>query len=306
MTLKQLEYFNAVAETGSFSAAARELHVAQPPVSRQISTLEEELGAQLFLRHNKGVSLTEAGKCLFQQAQQTFQSLRVMADRVRDINAGLQGHLRLGVIFSDVPLALGFLGEYHTLYPQVELFIRQGTPADLLAELEKGRLHVLFLRSREEGFPGFRERILGEDPLELVMRADTDPAPGQQEIPMDALREVPMCLLRGDDLWGYSDRLTSACQKAGFSPKIICQCYDTPMALQLVAAGFGVSFLPRSVVTAQLSPGLYAKPVQGLHAMSSPALVWSADPYYPTCVQRFLNLADPLKRSQASALGPLK
>lgn len=296
MTLKQLEYFAAVAQAGSISTAARDLHVAQPPVSRQLAQLEDELGVQLFHRNNKGIELTEAGKCLYQQSQQTFQDLRAMADRVRDVDAGLRGSLSIGVIYSDVPIVLDLLKEYHAQYPQVELFIRLGAPADLLADLDRGRLHVLFLRSREEGVSGFRERILGEDPLELVMRAETDPAPGQDIVPIHALKGAPMCLLRGDDLWGYGDRLTAACQREGFSPNVVCQCYDTPMAMQLVQAGFGVSFLPRSIVEAHADKSVYAKPVQGVDALSYPTLVWSGDLYYSSCVKQFLSLADPTKR----------
>ena len=72
MNFKQLEYFSAVAEAKSFSGAARILHVAQPPISRQISMLEDELGVCLFLRTNKGVELTEAGRSLYQQSQHVF------------------------------------------------------------------------------------------------------------------------------------------------------------------------------------------------------------------------------------------
>ena len=72
MKIRQLEYFCAVAEEKSISAAARELHVAQPPISRQIAQLEEELGVQLFLRGSKGMSLTDAGQSLYQQTQQIF------------------------------------------------------------------------------------------------------------------------------------------------------------------------------------------------------------------------------------------
>ena len=67
MNFKQLEYFSAVAEAKSISAAARKLRVAQPPVSRMIATLEDELGVCLFLRNNKGIELTEAGVCLYHQ-----------------------------------------------------------------------------------------------------------------------------------------------------------------------------------------------------------------------------------------------
>ena len=83
MNFKQLEYFSAVAEAKSISMAARNLNVAQPPVSRQISLLEDELGVCLFLRNNKGIELTEAGQCLYQQTQKMFQSLRMMTDSVR-------------------------------------------------------------------------------------------------------------------------------------------------------------------------------------------------------------------------------
>lgn len=296
MTLKQLEYFAAVAETGSITAAARDLHVAQPPVSRQLAQLEDELEAQLFHRNNKGIELTEAGKCLYRQLQQTFQDLRSVAQQVRDVDAGMRGQLNIGVIYSDVPIVLELLKEYHARYPQVELFIRLGSPTDLLSDLDRGRLHVLFLRSREEGISGFRERILGEDPLELVMRTETDPAPGQDVVPVLALKGVPMCLLRGDDLWGYSDRLTAACQREGFSLNIICQCYDTPMAMQLVQAGFGIGFLPRSIVEVHADKSVYTKPVQGVDALSCPTLVWNSELYHSGCVRNFLELAGKFRR----------
>lgn len=291
MNFKQLEYFAAVAEEGSISGAARALHVAQPPVSRQLALLENELGVTLFLRTNKGVELTEAGQCLYQQSRRMFQSLRTMADSVRDVDAGVRGELKLGVIYSDVQIATHLMREYHEKYPQVELYVRMGSPADLLDDLGRGELHVLFLRSQSERSRGLRERVLGEDPLELVMRAETDPAPGQEAVPIRALRDVPMCLLRSDDLWGYSRDLLEECRRAGFTPNVACHCYDTPMEMQMVQAGFGVGFLPRSIVTAHPGSPVYTKPVLEFSARSCPILVWEDNPYQSGCVKRFLELA---------------
>lgn len=291
MNFRQLEYFSAVAQAKSISKAARELHVAQPPVSRQIAMLEDELGVCLFLRNNKGIELTEAGRLLYQQSQQMFQELRSMADSVRDVDAGLRGQLKIGIIYSDVPVVLGHLREYHRAYPQVELYIRLGSPADLLDDLDRGRLHVLFLRSQSEAPLGLREKVLGADPLELVMRAETDPAPGREEVELQALEGVPMCLLRSDDMWGYSSSLIAECQRKGFSPNVVCQCYDTPMAMQLVRAGFGVSFLPRSIVGTHPGAGIYAKPIRGIEVRSYPTLVWSDNLYYSNCVKQFISLA---------------
>lgn len=291
MNFKQLEYFSAVAEAKSISLAARNLHVAQPPVSRQIALLEDELGVCLFLRNNKGIELTEAGRCLYQQTQSMFQDLRRMADSVRDVDAGLRGQVKIGIIYSDIPVVMDHLREYRELYPQVELYIRLGSPSDLLDDLNRGELHVLFLRSQSEVPSGLREKVLGEDPLELVMTAETDPAPEEDTIPLEALRDVPMCLLRSDDLWGYSNYLIGECQRAGFSLNVACQCYDTPMAMQLIQAGFGVGFLPRSIVETHPNSGIYAKPIRGVSAKSYPMLIWSNNLYYANCVKQFISMA---------------
>lgn len=295
MNFKQLEYFAAVAEAGSISGASRELHVAQPPVSRQLALLEDELGVTLFLRTNKGVELTEAGRCLYQQSRQMFQSLRTMADSVRDVDAGVRGQLKIGAIYSNVQIATDLLKWYHGLYPQVELYVRMGSPGDLLEDLSRGELDALFLRSQSERAYGLREQVLGEDPLELVVTAETDPAPGQGAVPIQGLRGVPMCLLRSDDLWGYSRDLLDQCRRAGFAPNVVCHCYDTPMEMQMVQAGFGVGFLPKSVVAAHPGSPVYTKPVLEFTAKSYPILVWEHDLYQSGCLKRFLELAGEKK-----------
>ena len=165
MNFKQLEYFSAVAEAKSISKAARALHVAQPPISRQLSMLEDELGVCLFLRNNKGVELTEAGRSLYQQSQHMFQNFRMMIESVRDVNEGFRGILKVGIIYSNIPIVMDYLREYHAKYPRVELYVRLGSPKDLLDDLNKGNLHVLLLRNSAERVSQLHEKILGEDPL---------------------------------------------------------------------------------------------------------------------------------------------
>lgn len=139
MNLKQLEYFSAVAEAKSISLAARNLHVAQPPISRQLALLEDELGVCLFLRTNKGVELTEAGRSLYRQSQNLFQDMRMIVDSVRDINAGMRGLLKIGMIYSNISIALQYLKEFRAQYPQVELYVRLGSPGDPAGGSEQGR-----------------------------------------------------------------------------------------------------------------------------------------------------------------------
>lgn len=290
LKLRQLEAFAAIAETGSISRAAALLHTAQPPLSRQLAALEKHLGVSLFARGNKGMTLTEAGARVYRQVTPILESLQVLEERVQEEREGTGGRLALGCVYSCAPMALGVVKKFHALRPRVELFLRQGTPEDLLTELKQARLHVLFLRDHAVRMPGYRKRILGEDPLELVMIRETDPAPGQDVVPLEALRSAPLCLLPREDPWNYTDQLTFACRAAGFEPVTVCHCYDTPMAMQLVRSGLGISFLPRSIVANQSSSAVFAKPVAGIDAVSRPTLLWSGDPSLPASVRGFLDL----------------
>ena len=290
MTIRQLEYFCAVVEEGSVSAAARRLHVAQPPISRQIVLLEQELKTVLFRRGNKGMLLTDAGQSLYQQGRSYLSDLEHLAEHVRALGTGVRGTVRAGLLYSTVPYALPYLRAYRAAYPQVELYIRLGSPQELLTELNRGDLNVLFLRSGARDAIGLNERILGSDTLKLVMTAAADPAPELDVVPIERLRSVPMCLLRSDDLWGYNEALIRECQRSGFSPDIVCQCYDTPMMMQLVQSGFGVSFLPESIVSTLPRSGIYAKSVVGLSETSYVVLAWSDSSYQSGSVELFTRL----------------
>lgn len=292
MTIRQLEYFCATAEEGSVSAAARKLHVAQPPVSRQIALLEEEFGTVLFHRGNKGMKLTEAGARLYQQGRQYMDDMAQLAEQVRSLGAGVRGMVRVGLLYSTVPYALPFLQAYRAAYPQVELYIRLGSPQDLLADLNRGTLNALFLRAGVRETLSLSGRVLGNDELKLIVTAQTDPAPELSVLPIERLRGVPMCLLGSDDLWGYNESLVKECQRAGFSPNIVCECYDTPMAMQLVQSGFGVSFLPESIVKTMPHSGIYAKAVKGLKEAFSVVLAYDQNAYRSGSVEHFLHFQE--------------
>ena len=111
-----------------------------------------------------------------------------MEENVRSIGAGEGGRINVGVIYSAMPYALHYLEAYHARYPKVEFYIRLGSPQDLLNDLDRGELHVLFLRRSTQESGSLHERLLGEDALELIQTAATAPAP---ELPLtDRDREL--------------------------------------------------------------------------------------------------------------------
>ena len=293
MTIHQLEYFCAVAEEGSVSAAARKLHIAQPPISRQLTLLEDELQVRLFVRKSKGVVITEAGQQLYAQSRRLLEGMRQLADSMRSLGSGESGVLKIGMLYSTVTCATDYIRRYHRQYPLVELHIRLGTPQELMEELNRGELHALFLRGSASKPASASERILEEDRLELVMTAQTDPAPECAVVPLERLQDFPLCMLRSNDLWRYDEHLLRECARRGVTPKIVCHCYDTPMIMQMIQGGFGAGFLPSSIIHSNRNSEIYSKPVQGLPERSYTILTWKNDRCCIGCVEHFVRMALP-------------
>ena len=116
MEIKQLEYFRAIVEAGSISGAARALHMTQPPLSYQIKMLEEELQVSLFLRGTKKITLTEAGKTLYEQAGKILTLTDLTKSEV--IKSSQAATLHIGMTPSTVPMMSDYLLQFSRLYPQ--------------------------------------------------------------------------------------------------------------------------------------------------------------------------------------------
>ena len=289
MTLQQMEYICAIAEEGSISGASRRLHVAQPPISRQLAQLEGELGVQLFVRRKQGVSLTQAGEHFYQESRRLLQGIDNMLEGMKNIDEGVTGVLQIGIEYSVSPYGLPYISRFRSQYPGVELEINVDTTLELERKLQKGDLHLIFTRATPAEKASFHQKLLNEDPLELIMTKELDPAPTLKEIPIELLKDVPFCQLRSDDDWNYGSFLSDACQRHGFLPRVACQCLSAHIAVQIVLAGLGVIYLPRSITQTVPGSGIYSKPIRELHPVSPSMLVWNEDAYVPPCGRLFLN-----------------
>ena len=290
MNLKQLEYFLAAVEMKNITAASKKLHVAQPPLSRQISLLEQEMGIVLLKRSNKGIEATEAGRMLYLKAKEVLGTLEKMTEMVRETDAGVRGELRIGTIYSALPVFVDKLKYISQHYPLIRMQVMHGDPNELMEWLEKGIVDVLLLRSPTCETKDFSYKILEEDGLVLVVHRDLDPAPEQSELEIEQLRGLPLCMLRSGKYWGYNEFLVKECQKYGFTPDIICECHDTSVALVLVMQKLGASYQPRSIVEVLAHPHIYIKPLKNFETKTYPTLIWAESEYLPRCVRIFLEL----------------
>lgn len=172
LEFKQLRYFLTILQAGSFSQAAKRLHIAQPPLSRQIKNLETELHVQLFNRSTNGVQATAAGKLLQTYAEELLQLKQQAEQQIRYMGTTLTGRLRLGMISSAagvLPTKLAQLSDY---YPDIQLDIQEGNTYQLIEKLNHHTLDIAIVRTPFVA-PGLCRQNSGSKKWWLLHRINT-------------------------------------------------------------------------------------------------------------------------------------
>jgi DNA-binding transcriptional LysR family regulator len=246
MDLRHLIYFKTVAEELHFTKAAIKLFISQPPLSRQIKELEEELGVQLFARNNKRVALTNAGKYFKNEVDTMFAKLEESKDVVRKIHEGISGEFKIGYISSVYQSHLAeILKLMHQEFPYLKTSLFEVPTLAQIKALEHGELDVGILRA-----PVLSEKLKVEslffDPFVVVTPLRTHKIDDQHKL-ADFLSGSPFIFFNKEFAPQYNQKLLEICQRMGFSPDITHEANNVHSILQLVEAGLGVSILPRSL-----------------------------------------------------------
>jgi DNA-binding transcriptional LysR family regulator len=253
MDLRQLRYFQAVAEELSYSRAAERLRIAQPALSRAVQEVEAELDAPLLERNRRRVRLTPAGKVLLREAAILFERWEESMRRVRRTAAGEEGELRLGYIGPPTQPFLGrLLREYRERYPRVSIHLEERTPERVWEMLAKGRLSAAFTRPvRMTEALGLRTLLIRDERLGIVT-PPSHPLAAKKTVPWRLLAGEPLVVLARREGVGLHDAMLASCRQAGFSPRIAYTPSLIGTVLSYVEAGAGVGIVPESVITPEL------------------------------------------------------
>jgi DNA-binding transcriptional LysR family regulator len=248
MELRHLRYFVAVAEEGNITRAAERLGIGQPPLSQQIHALERELDVKLFHRTGHGVVPTDAGKALLVDAKRLLGDVEEATLNAQRAGRGETGHLHLGFTASAAfhPIVRALVREFRNSYPGVGLTLTEGTTAQLLAQLDEGRIDLAFLRPGVHSFVGVVLQDIASEPMKAVLPI-THPLARRSRIPLSALAREPFVLIPRAASPMLHDEIVSACRHAGFEPMPGQQAPQLSTVVSLVAAEFGVSIVPASV-----------------------------------------------------------
>jgi DNA-binding transcriptional LysR family regulator len=242
---RRLRVLVEVARQGSFSGAAAALGYTQPAISRQIATLEAEVGAVLVRRVPQGAVLTDAGRMLVDRSEVILAQLGAVEAELRSFAELEAGELRLASFASAaasiVPLAIARFRHRH---PAITLDVVMGDPIDTLPRLVGGELDIV-LSHDAGGFDGVELIHLFDDPMYVAMPAGHPLATADPLDLVDFASEPWM--LATSDSCPDSKLFLRACHAAGFEPQIAFQNDDYPAILGFVAAGVGVALVPDMV-----------------------------------------------------------
>ncbi|MGY1638854.1 LysR substrate-binding domain-containing protein [Geodermatophilus sp. SYSU D00742] len=288
MELRHLRYFVSVAEELHFRRAAQKLHIVQPALSKQISALEHELGVQLLDRDRRGVSLTEAGRVFLAEAVEVLARADGAVDRARAVVRGEVGRLAIGFIqpaLADLlPRSLRVFRRHH---PGVVLSLSEATSRTALEGVTDRSLQLAFVRLPVAPRPELRTEVVSEEPVLLVVPRGHRLA-GRSSVRLEEIAGEEVILVGRSVEPGLHDYYVTACNRAGFSPRVAHEVSSTSIALGLVAGGLGVAFAPASARLAAQVTVAYVPLEDGDLTLTMGAL-WRAGPR-PAVLENFLAL----------------
>ena len=247
MELRHLRYFVTAAEELSISRAAARLHVSQPPVSRQIQDLEEEIGTALFDRNSKRLRLTPAGEAFLREAKRILSQVVHAARLSNAIGRGQAGPISIAFLS---PLGGMFLSQvvrsFRQTHPLVDVDLVEMVPRQQLEALRDGQIDLAFMAKVEV-------QNANEFVFETVMDVQVHAAVSLQhrlsqlkEIPLGELREEAFITIKRSAAPATHELLLRVCRSAGFEPYVMKQSEQPQSILDLVAAGAGVAILPEN------------------------------------------------------------
>jgi DNA-binding transcriptional LysR family regulator len=289
MELKQLRYFIAVVNECSFSEAARQIHIAQPALTRQVRALEEELGVQLLIRMSRGVELTAAGQAFYDDAQEILDHLMRAEQKARLVDQGHTGELIVGitVMLLWVQGVSEFLKIFRTRFPKVVLKMNTKLSGPQINALHRGQqdMGLLFFPPPDSGLDSIK---LYTDHLVLVTQSDSEMAKNPPKKLSDIGQHSFIWFDREATPY-YHDHLISHFHQNGFVPNVIERGSDNATMLSLVASGVGCTIVPR-ISTFNLPPGLLSLELDDLDLPLELMLVWRRDLISPI-IHNMINVA---------------
>ena len=280
MELRQLEYFREIASTGSINEAARHLNMSQPPLSYQIRQLETELNVKLFDRTSKGVTLTEAGKVLYDRSGNLLEYAR--STELEVSKTGKKRILRIGLTPTTVDTIMPYIARFSKKNPDVNFEVHDGITYSLYEYLMDGIIDISVARTPLR-LDAVSYLELCSEPMIAVSAAPITPDSGIDSLKLADLLHKPLILYRR-----YEELIMNTFHAQNMIPDIFCVCDDPRGAMLWAKENLATAIFPKSM--ASLCNGLSIQEVDEPDLVTKILLIWAKGKKPVPLVQEFLEV----------------
>ncbi|GAA4328116.1 LysR family transcriptional regulator [Pigmentiphaga soli] len=301
MELRHLRYFVAVAEEGHVTRAAHRLGMRQPPLTQQIQILERELGVQLFDRSPRRIELNQAGRLFLDDARDILAAADAAIQKVRRFDPASQRTLRVGLTTSSAihSRTRALLNRFRDDGHVASLHIEEGAAIDLLKALADEALDVAFIRADAPPTQALASQWLAEDDLVVALPAD-HPRAEQDYLNLHDLKMEKLVIYRQERCVGIAQMLLARCARSGFEPKVAAETRRLLSALNMAAAGGGLTVIPRSMEAFRLD-GIVYRPLVASPSLTAPVNMVYRRSDTREDVRRFLDMGQRVSEAELVA-----
>lgn|SRR5699024_5101951 len=289
MDMRQLRYFYTIAQEGQITRAAKRLHMAQPPLSQSLKSLESNLGVTLLERNGRKMELTHAGQVLYDKAEFFFNYLNETITEVKDTGIGMRGKLTVGCVktcFSYLPERIK---KFREKYPEITFELREGDSYYLAEQLENRQLDLAVVRLPVEMKP-FSGHYLPEEDNVVIMPESWGAAFNKKSIRIEELADYPLVLLKRLHGSGPYEVIIDKFKQRKIEPNVVTICPDVGMVYKLVSTGVGATILPASTLAKNTVGDIQVFEMENECIASSSAVIWLKDRYLSKSAERFIDL----------------
>jgi len=285
--LRRLRSLVVVAEEGHVTRAAERLGIQQPPLTRQIRSLEAEFGVTLFERLPRGVRPTEAGRVVVEAARDVLERAARLKETAQRAARGEQGRMAVGYTSSGAfhPFVAQQIRAFRQARPGVQLALAEDGTPELIQGLKDERLDAAFVRSTSTDVAGVLVEPLLQEPMMAAVPAD-HPLALTPRIALADLAEDTFIFYRRPTGPGLYDAIMSACLAAGFSPRVGQEAPRMSSTLGLVASGLGVSIVPAAMARMNME-GVAFSDLNDAPPLTAPLMLATRRNDRSSLVQRF-------------------
>lgn len=294
MNLLSFRYFLEVSQHLSFSKASKKLHISQPGLSQQITSLENELGVKLLNRTTRKVTLTEEGEYLYKKLSPLFENIERTVNEVTGKKVIPQTVVKIASVPSAASIYLPkMLTMLHNELPDVEFYLQETTSVQAIQLIKKQKSHIAYIRTPNDPESLKKQGLniveLANHPLQLLV-AKTHPAARKQSIDLSELKDEKFIHYDQNQSPALYHLLERACLMAGFVPKTFCVGPEILTIANLVSSGLGITIIPKDMFQLLDSSKLAIVDLKHQRLQSSISIIWRNSDYVPLITQTILRL----------------